>query len=343
MEKVETLEYTYKDFASDQEVKWCPGCGDYAILRSVQKIMPELGVKKEDVVFVSGIGCSSRFPYYMDTYGFHSIHGRAPALATGVKLANPDLMVWQITGDGDALAIGGNHFIHAIRRNVDLNILLFNNRIYGLTKGQFSPTTDLGQKTKSSPQGTIDNPFNPGELVIGASGHFFARVADTNPKHMQEVFLAAAKYSGTSVVEIMQNCVIFNDKVFADYTAKENKVDSIIAIEHGKPMLYGDNNEKGLILNGFKLEVATLGENGVTEKDIIVHDAHEEDSTLHMMLAKLRMPMVTGVIRAFKDDTFEIRLKKQVEEIERTSKFKSVNDLFSSGETYELKSRNNGK
>ena len=337
MEKVETLEYTYKDFASDQEVKWCPGCGDYSILRSVQKVMPQLGVKKEDVVFVSGIGCSSRFPYYMDTYGFHSIHGRAPALATGVKLANPDLSVWQITGDGDALAIGGNHFIHAIRRNVDLNILLFNNRIYGLTKGQFSPTTDFGQKTKSSPQGTIDNPFNPGELVIGASGHFFARVPDTNPKHMQEVFLDAARYSGTSVVEIMQNCVIFNDKVFSDYTAKENKIDNIIAIEHGKPMLFGAENEKGLKLNGFKLEVVTLGENGVTEKDILVHDAHEEDSTLHMILAKLKMPMVTGVIRAFKDDTFEIRLKKQVEEIERTSKFKSVNDLFTSGETWEIK------
>ena len=337
MEKAETLEYTYKDFVSDQEVKWCPGCGDYAILKSVQKIMPEIGVKKEDIVFVSGIGCSSRFPYYMDTFGFHSIHGRAPALATGVKLANPSLSVWQITGDGDALAIGGNHFIHAIRRNVDLNILLFNNRIYGLTKGQFSPTSNLGTKTKSSPQGSIDNPFNPGELVIGASGHFFARVADTNPKRMQEVLLEAAKYSGTSVVEIMQNCVIFNDKVFSDYTAKENRDDNIIHIEHGKPMLFGANNEKGLVLNGFKLQVATLGEDGVSENDIIVHDAYEEDSTLHMMLAKLNLPIVNGVIRAFKDDTFEIRLKQQVEEIERTSKYKSVNDLFTSGETWEIK------
>lgn len=337
MEKVETLEYTYKDFASDQEVKWCPGCGDYAILKSVQKVMPEIGIKKENVVFVSGIGCSSRFPYYMDTYGFHSIHGRAPALATGVKLANPDLNVWQITGDGDALAIGGNHFIHAIRRNIDLNILLFNNRIYGLTKGQFSPTTDLGQKTKSSPQGTIDNPFNPGELVIGASGHFFARVADTNPKVMQTVIKAAASYSGTSVVEIMQNCVIFNDKVFSDYTARENKVDSIINIEHGQPMLFGANNEKGLVQKGFKLEVGTIGENGVTEDDILVHDAYEEDSTMHMMLAKLKMPIVNGVIRAYEDDTFEIRLKKQVEEIEKASKYKSVNDLFTSGETWEIK------
>lgn len=337
MEKIETLEYTNKDFTSDQEVKWCPGCGDYAILKAVQKTMPTLGVKKEDVVFVSGIGCSSRFPYYMDTYGFHSIHGRAPALATGVKLANPKLSVWQITGDGDALAIGGNHFIHAIRRNIDLNILLFNNRIYGLTKGQFSPTSSLGIKTKSSPQGSIDNPFNPGELVIGASGHFFARVVDTNPKHMQVIFDEAAKHSGTSVVEIMQNCVIFNDKVFSDYTARENKLDNIITIEHGKPMLFGAEMDKGLVLNGFKLEVVTLGENGITEKDIIIHDAYEEDSTLHMMLAKLKMPIVNGVIRAFKSDTFDTRLAKQVEEIERTSKFKSVNDLFTSGETWEIK------
>jgi 2-oxoglutarate ferredoxin oxidoreductase subunit beta len=337
MEKVETLKLSYKDFASDQEVKWCPGCGDYAILKSVQKVMPEIGVKKEDIVFVSGIGCSSRFPYYMNTYGFHGIHGRAPALATGIKLANPDLSVWQITGDGDALAIGGNHFIHAIRRNVDLNILLFNNRIYGLTKGQFSPTTNLGQKTKSSPQGTIDNPFNPGELVIGASGHFFARVTDTNPKLMQAVIRSAAKHPGTCVVEIMQNCVIFNDKVYADYTAKENKVDSIINIEHGKPMLFGANNEKGLILKGFKLEVGVIGEDGVTEDDILIHDAYEEDNTLHLMLAKLKMPIVNGVIRAYEDDTFEIRLKKQVEAIEKASKYKSVNDLFTTGETWEIK------
>ncbi|MEN8249511.1 MAG: 2-oxoacid:ferredoxin oxidoreductase subunit beta [Bacteroidota bacterium] len=335
--EVEKLEYTYKDFASSQEVKWCPGCGDYAILRSVQKAMPEIGVKKEDVVFVSGIGCSSRFPYYMDTFGFHGIHGRAPALASGVKLANPDLCVWQITGDGDALAIGGNHFIHAIRRNIDLNILLFNNRIYGLTKGQFSPTTNLGQKTKSSPQGTIDNPFNPGELVIGASGRFFARVTDTNPKLMLKVFIESGKYHGTAIVEIMQNCVIFNDKIYSDYTSKERKEDSILVVEHGKPMIFGKNKDKGLILKGFKLEVATIGENGVTEDDILVHDAHEEDSTMHLMLAKLQMPIVNGIIREFKDDTFELRLKKQVEEIEKKSPFKSVDDLFVSGETWSIK------
>jgi len=337
MASTDTVAYTNKDFSSDQEVRWCPGCGDYAILKAVQKAMPNIGIKKENIVFVSGIGCSSRFPYYMDTYGFHSIHGRAPALATGVKLANPKLSVWQITGDGDALAIGGNHFIHAIRRNIDLNILLFNNRVYGLTKGQFSPTSDLGMKTKSSPQGTIDNPFNPGELVIGASGQFFARVADTDPKRMQVVFEDAAKHKGTSVIEIMQNCVIFNDKVFSDYTAKENRIDNIINIEHGKPMLFGENNQNGLVLNGFKLEAVKIGENGVTEDDILVHDAHEHDSTLHMMLAKLQMPVVNGVIRAVAEDTFEMRLKQQVEEIERTSKYKSVNDLFTAGETWEIK------
>ena len=337
MSATATAEYTFKDFSSDQEVRWCPGCGDYAILRAVQKAMPEIGKKREDVVFVSGIGCSSRFPYYMDTFGFHSIHGRAPALATGVKLANPDLSVWQITGDGDALAIGGNHFIHAIRRNIDINILLFNNRIYGLTKGQFSPTTDLGHKTKSSPQGTIDNPFNPGELVIGASGRFFARVPDTNPKVMTQIFLEAEKHKGTSIVEIMQNCVIFNDKVYSDYTDKEVKEDNILHIENGKPMLFGKEGNKGLILSGFKLVVVTVGENGITEDDILVHDSKEEDSTMHMMLAKLKMPIVTGVIRDVDSDTFDIRMKRQVEETAASSKYKSVNDLFTSGETWEIK------
>jgi len=336
MSDTTTAEYTFKDFQSDQDVRWCPGCGDYAILRAIQKAMPEVGHKKEDIVFVSGIGCSSRFPYYMDTYGFHSIHGRAPALATGVKLANPSLSVWQITGDGDALAIGGNHFIHAIRRNIDINILLFNNRIYGLTKGQFSPTTDLGFKTKSSPQGTIDNPFNPGELVIGSSGHFFARITDKEPKAMTEVFIEAEKHRGASIIEIMQNCVIFNDNVFGDYTDKEVKSDHQLHVVHGQPMIFGKEGNKGLRLNGFKLEVVTIGENGVTEEDILVHDAHDEDSTLQMMLARLKMPIVTGVIRAVAADTFNVRMKRQVEEVERTSKFKNVNDLLVSGETWEI-------
>ena len=334
---VETLEYKSKDFSSDQEVKWCPGCGDYAILKAVQNAMPLIGRKREDIVFVSGIGCSSRFPYYMNTYGFHSIHGRAPAVATGVKLANPDLSVWQVTGDGDALAIGGNHFIHLIRRNVSINVLLFNNRIYGLTKGQFSPTTNLGQKTKSSPQGTIDNPFNPGELVLGANGHFFARATDTNPKAMTEIFVEAEKHQGTSIIEILQNCVIFNKDIFENVTGKDVKLESQLHVKHGERMIFGTDSNKGLVLNGFKLEVVTIGENGITEDDILVHDAHEEDSTLHMMLVKLHMPAVMGIIRSVQSDSFEVRLKRQVEEVAKKSPYKSVNELLVSGETWEIK------
>jgi 2-oxoglutarate ferredoxin oxidoreductase subunit beta len=330
------IEYKAKDFASDQEVRWCPGCGDYAILKSVQKTMPEIGVNKKDIVFISGIGCSSRFPYYMDTYGFHSIHGRAPAIASGVKLANPKLSVWQITGDGDALAIGGNHFIHALRRNIDINILLFNNRIYGLTKGQFSPTTSLGHKTKTSPQGSIDNPFNPGELALGARAQFFARIEDINPKGMSSVFIEAAKHKGTSLVEILQNCVIFNDKVFKDWTAKEVKHENFLRVEHGEPMIFGKDRNKGIIQKGFKLEVVEIGQDGITEDDLVVHDAHEEDTTLHMMLVNLQMPMVTGVIRAVKQDTFNERLTEQLEDIKSKTKFKTVDDLLSSGETWEI-------
>lgn len=331
------VQYKAKDFASDQEVRWCPGCGDYAILKAVQKAMPEIGVEKKDIVFVSGIGCSSRFPYYMDTYGFHSIHGRAPAIATGVKLANPDLSVWQITGDGDALAIGGNHFIHALRRNIDINILLFNNRIYGLTKGQFSPTTSLGHKTKTSPQGSIDNPFNPGELALGARAQFFARIEDINPRGMTEIFVEAAKHKGTSLIEILQNCVIFNDKVFAEWTAKEVKAENFLRVEHGKPMIFGKENNKGLIQNGFKLEVVEIGVDGVTENDLVVHDAHEEDTTLHMMLVNLQMPMVTGVIRAVKQESFNDRMEEQIEHVRATTKFKTMDDLLSSGETWDIK------
>ena len=262
---------TNKDFTSDQEVRWCPGCGDYTILRAMQKALPQLEKKKEDFVFISGIGCSSRFPYYMNTYGFHTIHGRAPAFATGVKLANPNLSVWQITGDGDALAIGGNHFIHALRRNVDINILLFNNEIYGLTKGQFSPTSKKGIKTKSNPHGTTDEPFSVSDLSIGAQGSFFARAIDTNPKLMQQLFIAAEEHRGTSLIEILQNCVIFNDKTFASITAKEVKQNAQLFLEDGKPMIFGAEGNKGIILNGFKLEVVKIGENGITEKDILVH------------------------------------------------------------------------
>ncbi|MCK4360723.1 MAG: 2-oxoacid:ferredoxin oxidoreductase subunit beta, partial [Bacteroidales bacterium] len=259
-------ELTKEDFVSDQMVKWCPGCGDHAILSSMEKVFPKLGIRKEDFVVVSGIGCSSRFPYYMNTYGIHGIHGRAAAIASGVKIANPELSVWMITGDGDCLAIGGNHFIHVVRRNLDINIVLFNNKIYGLTKGQFSPTTPKGVKTKTSPLGTIEIPFNPGELVIGAQGTFFARVTDSNPKMMVDVLFEAARHNGTSVVEILQNCVIFSNKIHDLITSKETKENNQLHLKHGEPMLFGKQKDKGIILRGTNLEVVKLGENGITEK-----------------------------------------------------------------------------
>ena len=330
---------TNKDFSSDQEVRWCPGCGDYAILRSMQKALPQLERKKEDFVFISGIGCSSRFPYYMDTYGFHSIHGRAPAFATGMKLANPNLSVWQITGDGDALAIGGNHFIHALRRNIDINILLFNNEIYGLTKGQFSPTSKKGIKTKSNPHGTTDEPFSPSDLSIGAQGSFFARVVDTNPKLMQSIFVEAESHRGTSLIEILQNCVIFNDKTFAPITGKEVKHDSQLILEHDKPMIFGAEMNKGIVLNGFKLEVVTIGENGITEDDILVHNAKEQDPTLHAMLARMRppeFPAALGIIRSVNRPTFDSGVLSQLEYEKENAKFNTVDELLHSGDTWKI-------
>ncbi len=328
--------YTFKDFASDQEVRWCPGCDDYVILRAMQKALPELNINKEDVVFISGIGCSSRFPYYMDTYGMHSIHGRAPAIASGVKLANPDLQVWVITGDGDAMAIGGNHFIHVLRRNLDLNIVLFNNEIYGLTKGQFSPTSVVGQQTKSSPYGNSQPPFLTGELAIGAQARFFARVGGNTPKEMTQVFIDAAKFKGTSLVEVLQNCPIFNDGAFAQYTDKTIREDKQLFVEHGKPMIFGKERDKGVILNGLKLEVVTIGENGISEDDLLVHDAHCEDPTLHQMLVRSKYPMVTGIIRSYADVTFGEREREITSQVKADSKFGKTDDLFFSGETYEV-------
>lgn len=331
--------YTNKDFVSNQEVKWCPGCGDYAILRAMQKALPLLETKKEDYVFVAGIGCSSRFPYYMNTYGFHTIHGRAPAIATGIKLANPNLKVWEITGDGDALAIGGNHFIHAIRRNIDINIILFNNEIYGLTKGQFSPTSPKGISTKSNPHGTTDNPFIPAKLALGAGSTFIARVPDINPKGMQEVFVAAEQHKGTSFVEILQNCVIFNDGTHAEITEKDIKDDRMLWLQDGKPMIFGKEGNKGLVLNGLKLEVVTLGENGITEADILVHDAKEKDITLHLMLSTMKapeFPVAMGVIRSVKDLSFDEGVMAQLEENIRKAKYKSSDELFNSGDTWEI-------
>jgi 2-oxoglutarate ferredoxin oxidoreductase subunit beta len=336
MEKAE-CKYTYKDFASDQEVRWCPGCDDYVILRSMQNALPQIGVKKENIVFISGIGCSSRFPYYMDTYGMHGIHGRAPAIASGVKLANPELSVWVITGDGDAMAIGGNHFIHVLRRNLDLNIVLFNNEIYGLTKGQFSPTSLVGQKTKSSPYGNIQPPFLPGELALGAQARFFARVAGNTPKEMTQVFVEAAKFKGTTLIEVLQNCVIFNDGAFSKYTDKNVRADKQLFVEHGKPMLFGAERNKGVVLNGLKLEVVTLGEGGITEEDILVHDAETHDPTLHQMLVRSEYPMVTGIIRRFPDTTFEERVDHLIAQVKSGSSFTGTDSLFFSGETYEMK------
>lgn len=329
--------YTFKDFSSDQEVRWCPGCDDYVILRSMQKALPEMNVKKEDVVFISGIGCSSRFPYYMNTYGMHSIHGRAPGIASGVKLANPALSVWIITGDGDAMAIGGNHFIHVLRRNIDLNIVLFNNEIYGLTKGQFSPTSLVGQKTKSSPYGNTQPPFSPGELALGAQARFFARIGGNNPKEMSTIFVESHKFKGTSLIEVLQNCVIFNDGCFKNVTDKEVKEDQQIYLEHGKPMIFGKEKNKGLVLNGLKLEVVTIGENGITQEDLLVHNAKEEDPTLHQMLVRMKYPVATGIIRSFDDVTLEERMNDLTAQVKENSNFKKTDDLFFSGETYEVK------
>ncbi len=337
MAQIEAKKYTPKDFKSDQEIRWCAGCGDIAIINAVQKAMAELDHKKEDIAVISGIGCSSRFPYYMNTYGFHGIHGRAGALATGVKLANPNLSVWQITGDGDALAIGGNHFIHEIRRNIDLNVLIFNNQIYGLTKGQYSPTSKLGQITKTSPYGNIDEPFNPGELVIGAKGKFFARGVDVLINLNKEIFKAADKHKGTSVVEVLQNCVIYNNGAYKHLTDKENRDDRLIELKHGEPMIFGKNKDKGLMLDGFSLKVVTIGENGVTKDDILVHDAKNPDPVLHYKLITMQYPeypVAIGIIRDVDSVPYEQLMVNQIEEVKQKSKFKSFKDVLYSGNTW---------
>ena len=294
-----TAKLTKKDFQSDADPRWCPGCGDYSILAQVQTVLPELDIPKEKFVFVSGIGCSSRFPYYMNTYGFHTIHGRAPAIATGLKMSRPDLSVWVVTGDGDALSIGGNHFIHMMRRNVDLKVMLFNNRIYGLTKGQYSPTSELGKKTKSTPAGSIDAPFNPLHVALGANASFVARSYDVDPKHLQGVLRRAAAHKGTAFVEIMQNCNVFNDGAWEHLTEKTVKDDMQLRLEHGKPMLFA-KGKKGIRLNGFTPEVVTLGENGVTEKDILVHDEKAAPS-LSFLIAELMAPHFPTPIGVFRE------------------------------------------
>ena len=332
-------QYTAKDFKSDQYVRWCPGCGDYAVLNTLQKVMADLGVPPHETAVISGIGCSSRLPYYISGYGFHSIHGRGAAIATGVKVANPKLTVWQITGDGDCLAIGGNHFIHSVRRNVDINVILFNNQIYGLTKGQYSPTTKKGYVTKSSPFGTIERPFRPAELTFGARGTFFGRTLDVDLKSAQMTMMAAAKHKGTSVIETLVNCVIFNDGAHSWLSEKESRYDRLIILEHGKPMIFGKNSDKGLVLDGFQLKVVTLGENGVTEKDLLVHDAHCEDSTLQLKLAMMEgpdFPVAVGVIRDVETETYDEAMTKQIEEVQAKSKIKTFDDLIDSCEQWDM-------
>ncbi|MBN3035887.1 MAG: 2-oxoacid:ferredoxin oxidoreductase subunit beta [Bacteroidales bacterium] len=330
---------TKEDFVSDQMVKWCPGCGDHAILSSLLKVLPELGIPKEKFVIVSGIGCSSRFPYYVKTYGFHGIHGRAAVLSTGIKISNPDLSVWMVTGDGDSLAIGGNHFIHVMRRNLDINIMLFNNKIYGLTKGQYSPTTPMGYITKSSPQGTIEHPFNAGELAIGAQGTFFARATDTNPKLMSDVMMEAAHHRGTSLIEILQNCVIFNNNIHNEITSRETKDDNQVFLRHGEPLIFGKNHDKGIQLVGTRLKVVALGKNGIDETKLLVHNQYEADPGIHMMLARMappEFPMAMGVIRSVALPTYDALMKSLIAREKQQGKIKNVDQLLHSGKTWEI-------
>jgi 2-oxoglutarate/2-oxoacid ferredoxin oxidoreductase subunit beta len=336
---MEQIKYTAQNFKSDQEVRWCPGCGDHAILNSIQKAMAELGISPDNTAVISGIGCSSRFPYYVNTYGMHTIHGRASAIATGVKTANPKLTVWQMTGDGDCLAIGGNHFIHALRRNIDLNIVLFNNEIYGLTKGQYSPTSKRGFVSKSSPYGTVEDPFRPAELTFGARGNFFARTLDVDLKTTQDVLIKAAKHKGTSVVEALVNCVIFNNGTHSTISDKEVRADRTIVLKHGEPMIYGKNNDKGLIIDGFNLKSVTIGENGITEKDILVHDAKCEDRTLHFKLGTMcgDLPVAFGVIRDVEAPSYEEAVEEQIKEVQAKRPARKLVDFLHTLETWEIK------
>jgi 2-oxoglutarate ferredoxin oxidoreductase subunit beta len=326
---------TRKDFVSDQEVRWCPGCGDYSILAQTQKVMPDFGYAKENIVFISGIGCSGRLPYYMNTYGFHTIHGRAPAIATGLKAARPDLMVWVITGDGDALSIGGNHLIHSLRRNVDVRIVMFNNRIYGLTKGQASPTSELGKVTKSSPYGTVDFPISPLAIALAAEATFIARSVDTFTEHMQQTLNAAGRHRGAAFVEVLQNCNIFNDGAHREFTDREVREDRTLMLEQGKPMIFGKDRNKGLRLNGHLPEVVTIGENGITEADLLVHD--ETDPLISFMLAHIywpEFPVPVGVIRRNSRPTHDQMLNDQLAQATAARGAGDLKKLLNVGETW---------
>lgn len=337
----EEIKLSSKDFKSDQEVRWCAGCGDHAVLTSVHRAMAQLDIPKEKFALISGIGCSSRFPYYMNTYAFHSIHGRAAAIASGVKVANPDLDVWVVTGDGDALAIGGNHFIHVLRRNIDMTILLLNNQIYGLTKGQYSPTSFEGQVTKTSPYGTIEHPFHPGMLTIGSQGKFFARSIDNNVKLTTELLIEASRFKGTAMVEVLQNCVIYNDDAYGYITDRAHKADRQLIIRHGEPMIFGKENDKGIIFDqeNLQLKVVNIGENGVKESDILVHDAHKSNPLIHLLLSNLtypEFPIVFGVIRAVNDDPYDVKMENQIKHVQENSKVKNMNDLLKSGNIWKV-------
>ena len=325
-----------KDFASDQEIRWCPRCGDYSILAQMKKVLPEVGLPKEQFCFVSGIGCSSRFPYYMDTYGFHSIHGRAPAVATGVKLSNPDLQVWVITGDGDALSIGGNHLMHAIRRNLDLNIILFNNQIYGLTKGQYSPTSPLGAKTKSTPYGSLDNPLNPLSVAIGCEATFVARSVDVDIKHLAMTLKRAAEHKGTSFVEVYQDCNVFNSGAFFYASKKGEKQDNIVYLEPGKPMIFGKDKDKGVRLNAHgRPEVVELS--GISEDDLLFHDESADDPSLAFLLAQMRhpeFPEPLGVMRCVDRPIYDAEVRAQVAQARETLGEGDLDALFNSGDTW---------
>ena len=331
-----------KDFVSDQDVRWCPGCGDYAILAQVQKVMPELEIPRENIVFISGIGCSSRFPYYMNTYGFHGIHGRAPAIASGLKITRPELSVWIVTGDGDGLSIGGNHMIHILRRNLDVNILLFNNEIYGLTKGQYSPTSRLGQVTKSSPMGVIDNPLDAATLALGAGATFVARTVDVEQKHLQSVLLRATQHKGTSFVEILQNCPIFNDGAFSALTEGENRLQNQLMLEHGKPLIFGPENARKAIRVSRSMRAEVVPLDQLEQSEILVHD--ETNDAIAFLLASLAwqpvngaagaFPVPLGVLHAVDRPIYERRLAEQIDAARSAKGAGDFNELFASGDTW---------
>lgn len=337
---MEQTQYTPANYKSNQSVRWCPGCGDHAILNSLHKAMATVGIPPHQTAVISGIGCSSRLPYYMNTYGFHTIHGRAAAIATGFKVARPDMTVWQISGDGDGLAIGGNHFIHAVRRNIDINIILFNNKIYGLTKGQYSPTSDRGFVSKSSPYGTTEDPFIPAELVFGARGNFFARSIDVELETSRDVMIAAARHKGTSVVEILQNCMIFNNGIHSEITDREVRADRTILLRHGEKMIFGKDKDKGLVRDGFLLKAVTIGQDGYTIDDVLVHDAHTPSNFLHQQLAMMdghTLPLALGVIRDVAAPSYEEGVSEQVAEVRAKKGFTCLRDMILAGNTWEVK------